>query len=111
MPGNGGPSSGNRRAGPSPAGTARRCSSRATASISSTCRPVSIGANDTPSAVSAIPYAHTTASGRSPNRAPAVVNAVTAAGSIGSAPLSAKRSVDRSSDPSSARPSWRASTA
>ena len=42
----------------------------ASASISSTCRPVSIGANDTPSAVSAIPYAHTTASGRSPNRAP-----------------------------------------
>ena len=72
---------------------------------------MSIGANDTPSAVSAIPYAASTDSGRSPNRAPADVNAATASGSIGSAPLSAMRSEDRSSEPSSARASWRASTA
>ena len=97
MPGNGGPSFGKLRPVP---GVASLRVSRSSASISSTVRPVSTGANATPSAVSAIPYAQSTASGRSPNRAPASTSAPTATGSIGSAPFSAMRSDDRSSAPS-----------
>ena len=90
-------------------GLAMRSRSSTSRSTASHTRPRSGLGNEPAMATSAMPKAGNTAPGRKPNGAAAATNASTAAGSTGSAPLSAMRMRDRSS-PDSRRSARVAST-